>query len=376
MNSFKVSLLFPFLSLSLSFLVPNTVSGETEILKTAVIVANNGGAELDSEVDDFQSYLSGEITQLGYGLISPENVLYALDDLQSSVGSNSVDSKLKDRTSALNLARNLGADLLLVGNLISYDKETREVNAYDAQFTNIIYTLRANYQIIDGSSGSTIASGNVSPSRTFQQTKHSNTTTNGLLQTLLQKAAKNISAQLKSQTDVVRKRVVDATPDYGKVNVTVQLNDIQIPEVAIGQDGKPSVVKNTTQFVEALNVIVEVDGIAVGTTGTGALEVPLGLHRLSLTRDGLKTWERTVNLRDGMDLNITMDLTDVARSELIEDTQALQDLKNNAQLTDADAEVVRATAEMLQQSGYKVDIKVDTEDAPTINNNSSLLQSN
>jgi len=36
-------------------------------------------------------------------------------------------------------------------------------------------------------------------------------------------------------------------------------------------------------------------------------------------------------------------------------------LKNNAKLTDAQAEMMRGYAQMLRQSGYKVDVKIDSD---------------
>lgn len=343
--------------------------------KVAIVVANRADAQLNSQTSVFEDLLVAEVTGLGFDIISRDMVLSAVGDLLSTPQQNELDAALSDQTSALRLSQSLGADYLLVGTILGLDTETRDSSAYGVTVQNNIHTLQTTYRVLDGSTGGSLAAGAISPSRAIQQSANSKISTPGLVRQLLARASQEIAAKLKVQKDAGAIRVVEVDKALVGFSVAVSINGIEFPEIVRTDDGQQRITSNNTT-VQATAVSVEVDGITVGTTGGGKLQATPGLHRVRISRDDLVPFERMVNIQNGMDLQIAMELNESGRKRWMENTILLDDLKKEALLTDAEAEKVRGMAQALRQSGYKIDIKVDTDEGIEIENNQSLMNQN
>lgn len=373
----KHTLFIPLMAALLTLAGPLSANAESAQKKVAIFVANRAEASLNEQAPVFEDMLTARITGLGYQIISREMVMSAVGDLLQTSQQNELDAMIDDQTSALRLAQNLGADYLLLGTILGMDTESRTSTAYGIQVKNQTHTLRASYRVLSGVDGSALAAGTVSPSRSIQQSANSTISTPGLVRELMDRASSEIAGKLRMQEEAGSIASVKVEDELVSFGISVTLNDVNFPEIVVGEDGKPRVTSNTTT-VQATSVSVELDGITVGTTGDGSsrLQATPGLHRLRLFRDDLIPFERMVNIREGMQLNIPMDLNESGRDRWLQDTILVNDLKNEALITDATAEQIRGMAEALRQSGYKVDIKVDTDEAMTIENNQSLMQQN
>lgn len=352
---------------------------ESSIKKVAIFVANRAGADLNDQMPIFEDMMIAQVADLGFEVISREMVVDAVGDLLKKSRKNSVDALLDDQTSALRLSQNLGADYLLFASFIGMDMETRTVNSYGVNLKNEFHTLRASYRILDGNTGGALTAGMVSPSRTVQQTKHSQTMAPGLIRELLDKASREIAISLGQKKSQGRIRTVDLEKSQVEFQIAITLNDVHFPEVVLDKNGRAHLTANQVN-VQPLAVAVDLDGFTIGTTGSGTALATLpaspGLHRLRLAREDLVTVERMINIYDGMTLNMTMHLTDEGRRKWLENTRLFNSLKLQAELTDAEVERVRGLAQMLRQSGYKVDIKIDTDEGVTIQKNQSLMNQN
>jgi hypothetical protein len=358
--------------------------GQTSTV-VAFFAANRTDASLDAQMPVFEDMVTARLAGEGFEVISREIVIDAVGGLLQGSPENALDAALDDQTSALRLSQNLGADYLLTVSFIGFDTETRDVNAYNVSYTNEIYTLRASYRIIDGTNGRAIASGIAAPQRSIQQSAQSQTRTNGLVRELLDKASVELADQMrmKKATGSIRSVAeADAKVDF---SVSVTLNDVKFPLVTINDDGQPVLGSTDTQ-VEALAVTVELDGFAIGTTGSGnepaTFSLSPGLHRIRLARADLVPYERMINIVDGMNLEIAMQLNAEGLNRWRTNTAMLDNMQRNAVLTDATAEQIRGLAQMLRQSGYKIDIKgdyksdirVDTDEGLTIEKNQNMMQ--
>ncbi len=358
----------------------------------AVFTANRGDKEMNDQMPVFEDMLTAQVTDLGLGIISREVVVGAVGDLLkqdednkfvSAVekllkgdGKTDLDSMLGDQTSALRLAQNLGADYLLFASFMGMDEEIRHVNAYDVEYDNYIYTLRASYRVLDGNTGASLTAGMVEPSRTIQQTKHSQTITTGLVRELLSKACSEIGNGLQQKLAEGKVGEVSVNKELVEFSVTVSLNDVNFPQAEILSDGRVKITANQAT-VQPLAVPVELDGFMIGTTGSGDLLTKLkaspGLHRVRLSRDDLEPFERMVNIYDGMVLNIAMQLNAEGLKRWKENTKTFNELLKETKLNDAEVEAIKGYAQQLRQSGYKVDIKVDTDEAITVNKTQSIM---
>jgi len=355
------------------------LTGQESSKTVAIFLANRADDSLNDQMPVFEDMITGQLTGHGFEILSREIVIDAVGDLLQVPVENAQDALLGDQTSALRLSQNLGADYLLFASFMGLDTETRSVNAYGVSYQNEIHTLRASYRILDGNTGASIAAGNVTPTRTIQQSAHSQTSAPGLIRELLDKASREIAANLRQQEAQGRIRTVQTEDAQVEFTVSVSLNDVNFPEVVINDDGQPEITPNSTN-VQATAVSVELDGFTIGTTGSGdeptALRASPGLHRIRLSRPDLVPFERMINIHEGMDLNIAMQLNEEGRRRWMENTLMLNDLRRAAVLSDAQAEALRGMAQMLRQSGYKVDIKVDTDEGLTIEQNQNLMKQN
>ena len=183
-----------------------------------------------------------------------------------------------------------------------------------------------------------------------------------ILADLLDDATTQIASALR--TKAAQNRIAAPKSKAGPVSITlnVETADLYIPDVQLGPENTVS-IKDGKLAIAPLNVTVEVDGVAVGSA-PGKISLRPGLSKLRLTREGYKTWERTINAREGQTLTIAMQMSPEGLARWEELTAFMNTLKNGAKLTDAQVQVLQGKAKMLQNSGFKV----DTDQGITIQN--------
>lgn len=370
--------------LSISLLISSMVTcpgyAESETNKTAskkvaIFTANRGDKELNEQLPIFEDMITAQITDLGFEVISREVSASATGNLLKDAETDQLDEMLDNQTSALRLSQNLGADYLFFATLMGMDTEQRHVAARGVEYDNYKYTLRASYRVLNGNTGASLTSSMVEPSRTIQQTKFSETTTTGVVRELMAKASQEMSMTLAKANETGKIPEVKAAKELVGFNVKVGLNDINFPQAKIDTEGNVTIIANKGT-VQPMAVPVELDGMVIGTTGTGemtSLKAAPGLHRIRLVRDDLEPFERMINIYEGMQLNITMQLNAEGLARWEDNSERYADLLRQTKLNDAEVELIRAEAQTLRQSGYKVDVKMDTDEGITIKKNQSLM---
>ncbi len=364
-----------------SFLLSAGYSAETNRIlpkKVAFFVANRGGSQLNDQMPLFEDMITAQITDLGFEVISQEIVVNVVGDLPEKLKKNELDSLLDDQISALRLSQNLGADYILFASLMGMDKEQHFVNAYGVRYKNETYTLRASYRILDGNTGESLIAGMMEPNRTIQQTKHSTINTTGVIHELLAKASRELASDLEQKNYQKRIREIGISKNQVELQIEINLNNVNFPQAEIDKKGYVTIVANQAT-VEPLAVTVELDGFVIGSTGnnhSNTFTVAPGLHRIRLTRDDLVPYERMINIQEGTRLNIAMRLNDEGLRRWNEKTTVFNDLIQKTKLNNAEVNVLYGEAEMLRQSGYKVNVTIDTDEAVIIKNNKSLINQN
>lgn len=188
---------------------------------------------------------------------------------------------------------------------------------------------------------------------------------------LLDDVTVQIGEQLRSKLAQKSLDKPTDSADYVTIEINVETADLYVPDVRLGPENTVS-IKDGKLAASPLQVTVEVDGVAVGMA-PGKVEVKPGFSQLRLSRTGYRDWERTINARDGQTLSVAMEMSDAGIARWAELTSFFNSLVNGAKLTDAKVKEIEARATMLSQSGYKVDIKVVTEEGITIENNRSIF---
>ena len=126
--------------------------------KAAIFVDNRAAKELNPKAIVLEDFISSRVATLGFQVINREIVIsalknYSADQLkptkQETAGAE-LDQMLTDNTSALRLAQNLGADLVLHVSIASLGSEKKDYadKELGIRTVNLSHILRVSYKIV------------------------------------------------------------------------------------------------------------------------------------------------------------------------------------------------------------------------------------
>jgi hypothetical protein len=343
----------------------HTTESGPKTFKTAIFVSNRI-PKMTDKMSEFEDLVTGRITDLGFQVFSKEIIADSLRQFDPALAgsarpADSLDTKLSEQSSAVHLAQGLGADYLLVVSLSSIGTKTNAVNAYGVNRITQDTTLRFTYKILDGQTGASITAGTDKVVYSAVQSENAAEKSDDVPNELMDQAADKIAQDLQSKVAQNRITAVESAAAPASVRIEIEAADLVIPDVRIDKNNTVQISEGKFS-VHPLNATVELDGVAIGTA-PGTVQIKPGFSKLRITRDGYKTWERTINATNGLVLTVALELSPDGYSRWKDATAFLNVLKNGATLTDAQAEELRGKARMFEQSGYKV----NTKDAPATN---------
>jgi hypothetical protein len=348
----------PRLLAAVFLLNPAVRAAETTPTKVAIFVDNRAGAAFDDKVTVLEDFLASRLAGQQMQVLSREIVLNALKNFSAGSSSakdspgSALDRALSDNTSALRLAQNLGADYVLVPTISTYGKDSRSYTGDGIKTVNTAHNLRLTYRLAEAARGGEISGDRVTVSRTIRQTGGLQIENADVLNELLEEAADKLCASLLSRQKLLTP--VPAAAKLVKVTIQTAITDFAaLPNAGLNEKNEVVIAGGNAQAT-ALDVTLELDGIAQGTA-PGTFEVPPGLHKIRLTRDGFQTYERTVNFFEGQKLTVPLQMTEAGYARWKDVIATFTKLENNRKLTDAEVKVLEGQAQMLRQSGIKVD---------------------
>lgn len=357
-------------ALFLGLHTPTLLAADTaRTYSAAIVVSNRADSKWDDKVAPLEDLLSARLADQGFRLVSRELVTSGLrafvpssapTDLDSSRAAAAAEAAFIDQSSALRLAQSLGADYLLHASITSYAASERTVTAYGTALKNHDWTLRISYKLLDAQGGGALVGDVVKATRSEQANAHASALIEGIFDDLLDDASRQIAGSLRARS--ARGQIAAARPAAQPVSITINVEaaDLYIPDVRLTSDNV--VVLGESKFKLApLTTTVELDGVAVGTA-PGKITLKPGFSRLRLTREGFQPWERTINATEGQVLTVALTMSPEGIDRFRQSTAFLSELRNQAKLTDAQVKALEGLAKMLEQSGLKVDYKVDTKE--------------
>jgi hypothetical protein len=357
---------------------PATTAAETAAPATAssrpvaAIFVKNRGCKIDPEkVMVMEDFVVAKVGELCFTTLSREDVINAVKRF-SAAGANAgtpqdpmaeADRLLSDQTSAVALARNMNADYVLTVSLTSLASQIQKFEGYGVQTEVLSQTLDATYRLLDRAQGTVIDSGSASATEQLRGTPNLQQGAD-LIDPLIKQVAANLTAVMAKQC---KARTLPPPAALGGAGFTVSCTmlDVNVPNIVMDPASNRYTVAANPLSVSPLGVAVDVDGITVGTTPNAFRTTP-GLHKLRLRGPGFKPWEATVNITDGFDLRVALQMDADTYARWLTTTKVLQDLKQGQQLTDAQVEVLRGVAQFFANSQYVVNYKVDTKQAPPL----------
>jgi len=338
-----------------------------------------GPAVVRAQTSDGALHANADLAVAADGQVSETDTRSRVvsDATRNTLGT-SMDQILSDSSSALRLAQNMGADFLLFVSIGSYGKETRSFNDPNLGIStkNTVYNLRGTYKVLEGVTGGTLGGDAFRESKTVRQSDTLQVDDQDTLNELLENAAAKVA-------DGLAAKAAHFVPpaQSGKVEISIACgvkdlegNEISLPDIRITENN--TVTKDDQLLPAQASATIEIDGFAMGTT-PARIKVFPGGHKLRLSRAGFDTLELTINAAEGLELTPTMQLSAAGFARWKEIRDFLNQLDNKRKMTDAQAEDIRGHAQMLRQSGFRVDMRINATNAPTfIKKNSSIYGDN
>jgi hypothetical protein len=330
--------------------------------KIAIIVQNRGSAALNDKVAALEDLVSSRVAGKGFSVISRDDVTRSLKDYSTGKDPNgelgAVDRSLEDGSSALRLAQNLGADYILVPSIVSLGTEKISYNGNGISTVNIAHKLRVTYKIVEAGQGGAVRGGAFISEKDVRQTADLQTESSDIVNELLDDAADQLADAIQQSGKALPVEVAKAAMVNFKVACTMtdpRQQPILISAIGITADNKV-VVTNQPIMVQAMDVTVELDGVALGSA-PGTLQGRPGLHKIRLSREGFDPWERTINIYEGQTLRVALQMSDAGYARWLDTTGFLSTLDNNRKLTDAEVKRIEGIGEFFKNSHYRVDTK-------------------
>jgi hypothetical protein len=145
------------------------------------------------------------------------------------------------------------------------------------------------------------------------------------------------------------------------VPVAIVADELSFPGLVIGKD---NVLRRSAENlqVKLTGFTLIVDGITIGTvSGDEPLYLPEGLHMVAFQRNGFEPWSQRVRVTKNLKLNPVIRPDEAGLARWRSQIGFIQGLTMGSKLDDAQVARLKADAQRLTQSGFKVDLKVDNK---------------
>jgi hypothetical protein len=225
-------------------------------------------------------------------------------DREANVDKRSIEEK----SSALRIAQSVGAKYFLIADVEDIVSNNIQDAAYGQQVNDLRITADVAVKILDGVKGGTILAENVRVEKRLHGDENTVFTTADITQALpalMKQASSDVAEKFLSNIDKVRSFKSDAVEVKFKIKTNVK------------------------------DAVVELDGVGIGSA-PGNFQALSGVHRLRVTKDGYRAFERDVNITANAEFSVSLEETSEARDSQLKKEKA--DADNYSTKKKADAE--------------------------------------
>ena len=362
--------------------------------KTLLFTRNNAGEEFQGAITRMQTQIQAQASGREFEFINYEDAIKALKALPEPLptadgveqmfkemglqekmkalvgntgkpaagakGGATQDQLFDANNSMVSIAEHLDADYIVILSLDDFEGVDK-VRGYEKDIvTTTTHTLTASYVVMDylaASIGGNTLSVENSVRWRDPNTRPQTGKFGGGLDT---KMAKAVADEMKKRAKEwrVASQATDRVPVYFNC-IAFDLNNapIYLPRY---DEGKGQMVLNemVPAYMEAL---VEVDGVAVGTTSPdpSAIFLTPRLHNLRMTRAGYDDVIMKIKPHDGFMLTVPMRAGEGEINKMKEWINQAAAWTKDMGAFEAEAEIAKGMAEMLRNSGIQISHKTD-----------------
>ena len=343
---------------------------------SAAIFVKNRPADVSPEkVMVLEDYIAAQVDKFCFTTVSREDTLNAVARFATAganVGTNvdpakDLDRILSDETSALRLAQQMGVDYILIASITAYINDLQQTEAYGATTDIRSAQLDVTYRLLGRVQGQVITSDSVTATEKVRQSPNLKQERD-LIDVVIRRCAQEIGESVGKRCSEATVTAPSTLPAEVPFRIVCTMQDMTIPGVVTDAATGRYVVSGVNWNLLPTNAAVEIDGLVVGNAPE-MLNVFPGLHKVSITCEGFRPWNRTINVRPGMSLSVPLQLTDEGLIRWRSQLAFMQSLTERQQLVDAEVDRIRAAAEYIRNSRMVLDIqdstKINTNQAPT-----------
>jgi len=262
-----------------------------------LLVRDLSGKNFGVKVSQLEAVLGTQLTKAGLHIIDHK----LLFDKFSQQG---IDPARVDDSSANNIAKSLGAEFVVLADIVDLSKTSKKFTGYGIKSDILLHTLTVNVKISRCDTGETVLASTMSSSEKNSNSENLKVVDERVLINLFT----DVSAKLASS--------------FEKSNALLE---------KIGQDVKDNRVVVTVN--SSVLGVVSVNGLVVGVTNS-QLNVPAGINLLKIERTNFGSFEKNVNFFNGQVLNIDLELTEKGFQVYKRDKLFAQQLKGISQNID------------------------------------------
>ncbi len=377
-------------------------------IKTMILVDNRAGAQYNEQVARFESQVASSLDSSVLSIISREEavraqkiydgerptdstaeanaklgtrtealtalrkVVFNAMDPVSGTATTTEDWKTIRNSTALNMARNIGAELILAVAIDSLSSETRSYSGTGVKTKTRITTLRGAYRLLDLEQGATVISAPLKASRTTRESDSIQIVLSDICAELLEKASDTLTKDVVAKSDTIKaKALAEAVEVWiACTSKDLQGNDLTLPDIRVTEDGK--IITSEKPLTIEITATVELDGMLIGTTPCAVKARPGGIHKIRVAAPGFSDYTANLNATpDTKQLLLTLQMTDSGFQRWKEVRQFLLNLgadkkfveaalQRDRKLTDAQVEYIKGQAEMYRNSNFRITKLPDT----------------
>ncbi len=272
--------------------------------KIAIFVKNQTKvAGMDDMVDGVRDRISAELA--GAGMIVLDQAEIASGFNRFKVTTAEERAGLIDGVftggSTVRVAQMLGADYVMVASIISADRAALMVSGRQM----MSFTLRMTVKVNEAVQGSSVYGDNWTRKYPVTAENAAGTDASVYYNDLLDDWAKETGEKIAEKSKTWRR--VEAAP----VQLVSFSASTTIDELIKGLE---SGVRAPNELLDEMRRIVggatvQIDGATAGSS-PGTFQVAPGMHQLRISRQWMKDWQQTVNIQNGSNFRVALELSD------------------------------------------------------------------
>lgn len=376
------------------------------VLRAMILVDNRAGAQYNDQVVRFESTVASQVSPDLLRIISREEAVKSqklyeaeqptaaavdtepksspgfLPELKNAVFGSAAgkvsgtaptmeDWKIIRNSTAINMARAIGADLILAVSLDSVNSEIRTYTGNGIKTKNQVITLRGACRVLDLNSGETIVAIPVKTARAIRQSEGLQIEITDVTAELMETAGAMLASDLTTKSADLRAVKPAAEIDVQILcgSVDLQGADLTFPDIRVLENGDVVSAERPLSLVPAATV--ELDGFMVGSVPC-TIKVRPGLHKIRLVSPGYADYSGNLKVSETTrELSFAMQMTPDGFARWQQVRRFLQDLakdkklleaflRKDRKLTDAEVKQIEGLAEMYKNSYFKISRLPDT----------------